>query len=880
MKKFSILSTMIALLIAAVPVAAASSIVKQPNFEEAIKYQLDIDEKIKINKEHLQDITTLDAAWWGVREIEGIQYANNLESIYLEGNQIDNIFPLSELKKVKILNLHNNLITDISPISTYRDLTVLDLSKNKLSNLHALKSISFAKEGGINLSENEIEDLSPLGNIYVPLNMESFYLNVENNRITSLNGLEKLAGLTELYAGNNQLTDISSIQDLQRLKYIDLENNQLSTITMLPDSGQLEVLKLANNQLQSMDELKMNTEAELYIDVSNNEISDITSLQFVKRGIINLANNHISDISSLENMEHGKVNVKGNPISPSSLKTIKLLIEKGITIEHDLIKEEVKEDEKRIAGSDRYRTAAAIAKQGWERAKKVIIASGQSFPDALSGVPLAFQYDAPILLVMQNELASATKAMLESLQTEEVIILGGPKAVSPNVEHQLQKMNISVGRIEGKDRFDTAAKIAEKLTGNPDTAIVAYGYDFPDALSAASFAAQNGYPILLTDRDHLPGSTKLVLEKMNRALIIGGEKVVSDKVYNEINTNAKERINGKNRFHTSALLMEHSGNNPENVFIGNGYTFADSLTGSVLAAKHNAPLLLVDKHNIPYEIGMLFSKYHISDFRLLGGEAVLSNEMLSKLNNQLAKEKVVPFMGKIQTFDEELVSTDKPVAIFYSPHQDDELLTMGHAIAYYVDNGYDVHVVLLTDGANSQSIRAVNRQFQQMNLAPLTTKEFSYARSLEFVRSLKSLGVSRENIHFANYEDGRTTVSQISDVILKYAKRYPNAEHMAFSFKDDHRDHQNSGLALLDLYSAGFIHAAKFYIQNNERHLWQGDYEPNIEQYRPAIIDAAQYYREWDPLRRMYSIGLISVPYDFSLLDMDPRSKYHGPDYK
>lgn len=242
---------------------------------------------------------------------------------------------------------------------------------------------------------------------------------------------------------------------------------------------------------------------------------------------------------------------------------------------------------------------------------------------------------------------------------------------------------------------------------------------------------------------------------------------------------------------------------------------------------------------------------------------------------------IVLLLGLLLAFEGSFAAADnvedKPVAVFYSPHQDDELLTMGHAIARYADAGYEVHVVLLTDGANSQSIKAVNRQFQQMALQPMSSKEFSRARNTEFVRSLHRLGVKRENIHFAGFKDGQTTAEEMERIMLMYAKRYPGSEHMAFSYRDDHLDHRNSGLALLELHSTGFTPQVKFYIQNNERHLWEGQFEGEIDKYKPAINEAAAYYTHWDPLRRLYSIGLISVPHDFSLLERDPRSKFHEP---
>ena len=218
---------------------------------------------------------------------------------------------------------------------------------------------------------------------------------------------------------------------------------------------------------------------------------------------------------------------------------------------------------------------------------------------------------------------------------------------------------------------------------------------------------------------------------------------------------------------------------------------------------------------------------------------------------------------------------EKPVAIFYSPHQDDELLTMGHAIKHYIHSGYEVHVVLLTDGSGSGSIHAVNRELQKKYIQPLTKKEFSATRNLEFIRSLDILGVERKNIHFSYLEDGRTTVSDIEQIVLQYVARYPDAKHLTLTYKDDHNDHKNAGQALKNLTNLGIIEKSKFYIQNVERNDFTGEYEPDVDKYMAILKEAAIPYTKWDPLYRMYSIGNISVKGHFDTFLYDPRSKFH-----
>lgn len=63
-----------------------------------------------IYSEHLRRLTGLDCNYKQISSIEGLQYAYNLQYLYLEHNNITDISPLSNLNNLKILDLDNNKI--------------------------------------------------------------------------------------------------------------------------------------------------------------------------------------------------------------------------------------------------------------------------------------------------------------------------------------------------------------------------------------------------------------------------------------------------------------------------------------------------------------------------------------------------------------------------------------------------------------------------------------------------------------------------------------------------------------------------------------------------------------------------------------------------
>ncbi|MGD6831747.1 cell wall-binding repeat-containing protein [Sutcliffiella halmapala] len=285
----------------------------------------------------------------------------------------------------------------------------------------------------------------------------------------------------------------------------------------------------------------------------------------------------------------------------------------------------------RVSGENRYQTAVEVSKRGWSTgADTVIITAGDQFPDALTGTPLAYAMNAPILLTNKNYLPSETKKELTRLKAGKVIILGGEHAVTSKVAQDISDMKLTVERISGEDRYETAAKIAEKLPKKADTAVVVYGKNFPDSLSIASYAARKGYPILLTDTNKLPDRTKEVLKNYQNTLVVGGETVVSKEIFSQIP--GPKRYHGPDRYQTLFNVIDglniSFGNN---VYVATGESFADALTGSVLAAKQNTSLVLVKQNQIPHAVQQILSSASPANATIIGGPNAVSNSVQNQL---------------------------------------------------------------------------------------------------------------------------------------------------------------------------------------------------------------------------------------------------------
>lgn len=293
----------------------------------------------------------------------------------------------------------------------------------------------------------------------------------------------------------------------------------------------------------------------------------------------------------------------------------------------------------RIEGADRYETAAAISRQGWSAADSVVLASGVAFPDALSGAALAYLENAPVLLVGSGaELPEATEQEIRRLNPQRIYVLGGTGAVSKDIEDYLSKQGYNVIRIQGKDRYETAVEIGQLVRQyqKADTAVIATGADFPDALSIAPFSALEGMPILFTGKDSLDSRTKQALKEwgIKHVIIVGGTGVISGSVADALESMGigATRLGGANRYLTSLEIAKYFNKaGYRGLVMATGQKFPDALSGAVFAAKKGMPIILmgaaVDDRTVTYASEMWLQQLYV-----LGGTGAVPDQIVNKIS--------------------------------------------------------------------------------------------------------------------------------------------------------------------------------------------------------------------------------------------------------
>lgn len=296
----------------------------------------------------------------------------------------------------------------------------------------------------------------------------------------------------------------------------------------------------------------------------------------------------------------------------------------------------------RIAGPDRFMTGVYASVTQWRagQAGAVVLARGDNYPDALSGVPLAAHRHGPLLLTSTTYLDPTVSAEIRRVlgpdTTKTVYILGGTGAVNGDVEKAVRALGYKVVRYGGADRFATALQVAQSF-GPTKHVVVATGQNFPDALSAGPLGAVEDAPVVLSqDRDLDPATAAFI--KAHAAIeAVGGQ---ADKaVVSQVGLAGKTYLPlwGQDRYSTSkavaGAVVTALGHAPAGVGLASGMNYPDALTGGAYVANAGQPLLLTDPAQLPEPIGEELTALapQLRTVTIFGGLNAVSNVVASQV---------------------------------------------------------------------------------------------------------------------------------------------------------------------------------------------------------------------------------------------------------
>lgn len=322
----------------------------------------------------------------------------------------------------------------------------------------------------------------------------------------------------------------------------------------------------------------------------------------------------------------------------------------------------------RIAGQNRYESAAQISREQFTNAKKVIVVNAQKYADALSATTLS-DGKYSILYTEKDSLPTATRNEIQRLNPVEVYLLGGKQSISSGIENILKKYSNKVTRIAGRDRYETSAKVA--AMSKKKNVVIASGENFSDPLYASSYAYSNNAKILLSSGKTLSRETRDYLlrnkSSIGKVTVVGGGQSISSATVRYIQSLTGKnvsRISGRNRYDGSVKVANSM--NKDKVFIASGEDFADALAISPLAQKLNAPILLSSRSKLDTSVIAFLNNFKksIKDVYIVGGYRTIDNNVYGTVKNVLAKTpdkpKPKPPVVKDQS---DIIEEDKAIGL-------------------------------------------------------------------------------------------------------------------------------------------------------------------------------------------------------------------------
>ncbi|WMM25170.1 hypothetical protein RBU61_00500 [Tissierella sp. MB52-C2] len=155
----------------------------------------------------------------GIKDLTGLEYAINLESIDLSENSISDLSPIKDLTKLKYIEVDRNDISDLTPLSNLKELEHLNIYNN--AGIKDVKPISHStKLKWIDMHfcnrKTEPVNVEELGTL---VNLE--FLSIDDNFVEDISFVKNLSKLSSFSCNNNHVLDLTEVDDLAARAYND-----------------------------------------------------------------------------------------------------------------------------------------------------------------------------------------------------------------------------------------------------------------------------------------------------------------------------------------------------------------------------------------------------------------------------------------------------------------------------------------------------------------------------------------------------------------------------------------------------------------------------------------------------------------------------------
>lgn len=222
------------------PITAFDTLKLFANLEVLLLEGLNLKDVPDLGKKDKLKLLTLSDN--SLTDISSLGDYPSLTEIFVNGNKLTEVDVIGKLTKLKRLWISGNAIKEIRNIPA--SMVQIDSENNGMTSLEWFKGQELPEFALLNVSHNEIEDLTPLRHL-----TGIYDLSVIDNKLRSLEGVEALTELEHLEANDNKIEDLTAIAEHTILEHVFLNGNQIKDVSVLGNNGAIVTIELNDNPL-------------------------------------------------------------------------------------------------------------------------------------------------------------------------------------------------------------------------------------------------------------------------------------------------------------------------------------------------------------------------------------------------------------------------------------------------------------------------------------------------------------------------------------------------------------------------------------------------------------------------------------------------------
>ena len=246
-----------------------------------------------------------------IKDLTGLENFGNLQTLYLQNNDVSTIEQLSACESLRILNLasNSNINNNNKSIVNLRNLETLNLSNTGLTNIDFLNELyetGYCELVVLDISDNpKLNNIEGIEKITTLQSLGLSNTNLDDNKTSKLN---VLTNLTTLNINGNQIKNIDIVSNLKLLKYFYFNNNKIESLEPLKGKTFYE-LEFTGNNIKNISALSSHRTIN-NLKMDNNQIEDVSVLSRISMSNEqNLSVNGQKIVRLLDKSSSGKVNI-------------------------------------------------------------------------------------------------------------------------------------------------------------------------------------------------------------------------------------------------------------------------------------------------------------------------------------------------------------------------------------------------------------------------------------------------------------------------------------------------------------------------------------------------------------------------------------------